>query len=120
MVRAFFGRIAQARLERQLEAVERIRQAGGTVGKSGVLEWRADAWYLEHSPDTRHDWHEHREMTVEAGGVITHEHRMVRDATDAELLEMERKVAEMRSQRALRDSQHAVIDATPSIASEEP
>lgn len=79
----FSEQIARARAEREAAAVQRIQEAARTVGRSGVLEWRADAWYLEHAPSTRERWGQTIQITQT--GTIQHEHTLVKELSDEAL-----------------------------------
>lgn len=60
----FSQRIALARANRIAKHVENIRNWRNFKGDS---DWRADAWLLERSPDSKRDWSQYREQytTVE-------------------------------------------------------
>jgi hypothetical protein len=68
--------------------LESVREAANTVGRSGVKEWRAATWYLNNAPSTRQTYHEHKEVSIEHRGEVGVEHRLVRDMTDAQLIEL--------------------------------
>ncbi len=53
----------------------------------GEVDWRAGHEWLKHGA-SRARWHEHRELKIEHAGQVSHEHRMAREMTDAQLLEL--------------------------------
>lgn len=75
--------IASARAEHEAEMLQAIREASQTVGKSGVREWRAGAWYLEHAPHTKDRWGQ--QVQVNQQVTITDTQRQVRALSDTEL-----------------------------------
>jgi hypothetical protein len=86
--RALYARIRQASAECEAEMLESVREAANTVGRSGVREWRAATWWLNNSPATRQIYHEHKEVEVNHGGQVGVEHRLVRQMSDAQLIEL--------------------------------
>lgn len=72
--------ITRARAEREAEAVERIREWRSLKGDT---DWRSEAWYLEHHPDTKTRWG--KEVQVTSDSTIRHEHTYVRGLDDASL-----------------------------------
>lgn len=52
----------------------------------GERDWRAGHEWLKHGA-TRARWHEHRELKIEHGGKVDHQHRLARALSDEELIE---------------------------------
>jgi hypothetical protein len=88
LLAALTGDIAAAQASFEAEAVESILEAGKMMGKSGTRDWRATAWALNNLPSTRATYREHRELKVEHAGQVSHEHRVVRELEDGQLLEL--------------------------------
>lgn len=82
-----FSRIALAKQEWVRTAAANIAKAGFVPDKFGRPDWRAHAWLLENSPDTRVDWHPHREMTVDQHVTLHPAVREIRQLSDEQLLE---------------------------------
>lgn len=57
-------RLQQAQDECEIALVSRIEEASRTVGKSGVIEWRAALALLQNSPAYRERWHQHQEVEL--------------------------------------------------------
>src|SRR5581483_11760061 len=81
--------MAAARFEVSL--VTSIDDARLTIGRSGVPEWRAAAWFLENSPGLREQFHKYSRIEVDTLPQMTEQQRreqkLVRNMSDAELLE---------------------------------
>jgi hypothetical protein len=69
----FRERIEQAQAEFECELVKNISDAGFTVGKSGVPEWRAHAWLANNHPAYRSRFRQER-FPVGSDGAISHHH----------------------------------------------
>lgn len=68
--------------------VQNIVQAAQSVNeKTGIPEWRAGAWLLEHGPAWKRDYAEFREQRIEHAGTVDHQLRMVQQMGNQELLE---------------------------------
>lgn len=75
-----FARLLQvAEAEAEVDHITAIAEAGATVGKSGVPEWRARAWLLNNHPRYRQRYRQHRETIVEQSGTVLHEHKLVKE-----------------------------------------
>jgi hypothetical protein len=83
-MRTLFEGVAAAHAEWKAEAVRNIKEAGETIGRSGVREWRADAWLLDHSPQYRDRWGHH--VQVDQTVHVSHVHQLVRELSDEDLL----------------------------------
>jgi hypothetical protein len=81
-------RIARTVADTEARMAENMLQAGFTVGRSGVPEWRAHLELLKHSEQWRERWYERRELRVAQQGTISVEHRMVQELPIADVLEL--------------------------------
>lgn len=79
--------LASARAEYEAALLERIDRAGQTVGRSGVLEWRADAWLLEHDPRFRERYGQVTQVQVTSDQRSLVIHQWAKAAPDHELLD---------------------------------
>ncbi len=91
-LRAFLAplaeQIADARAHAEAEMLQTISNAARTVNsKTGLPEWRAAAWRLEHAPDTKRSYSEFREQRIEHTGTVNVEHRIAAQMSEPELLE---------------------------------
>ncbi len=83
-----FARVAQAQAEHAARLVSQINEAGTQTNlKTGLREWRADAWMLEHHPATKEEYAAWRHVTVEQTGIVTVEHRLARQLGSSDLLD---------------------------------
>jgi hypothetical protein len=80
-VGGFLRRVRTAQAKVAAESAKSILEAGQTVGKNGVKEWRALAWWLNNSEQTRKDWYEHRsqQIDVQQHGALSEEARVVEE-----------------------------------------
>mgnify|MGYP001603297377 CR=1 FL=1 len=82
-----FQRIAQAQAECAANLVDKISNASDERNlKTGLSEWRAGAWLLEHHPSFKEEFAAARHLTKEISGTITHEHRLARTLETEDLL----------------------------------
>jgi len=88
-LRSLSSDLANARAEFEAHQVESIAQAAEQVNeRTGLRDWRANAWLLNNHPAYRQTYREFRELHVEQRGQVSHEHRLVRDLEDSQLLEL--------------------------------
>jgi hypothetical protein len=86
---ALAERIALARAQFEAKVARRIAAAAEAVNdRTGIPEWRAGAWLLEHHPAYKRDYAEYRELKVEQAGTVSHEHRLVQQLPEAEVLQL--------------------------------
>lgn len=79
------ARVAIAQLESKL--VQRIVKAGETVNeKTGQIDWRANAWYLQNGP-TRSRWYQHKDADVVIAAARI-ERQQLNDRSEAELIDL--------------------------------
>jgi hypothetical protein len=83
----FRDRILHAQACYESELVQAISEAGKTVGKSGVPEWRANAWLANNHPAYRKTYRQER-FPDDASRVlnINHVHTLVREMSNADVL----------------------------------
>lgn len=92
LLTAFSDQIQRARAEWEAKQIAAISEAAQQVNaKTGIREWRAGAWLLNNHPVTRERYREHRQTTIEQTGTIHHSHQLVRQLTDAQLVELEQQ-----------------------------
>ena len=83
----FRERILHAQAEFESELVEAISQAGKTTGKSGVPEWRANAWLANNHPAYRRTYRQERFPTDDANRLqVSHIHTLVREMSNEDVL----------------------------------
>lgn len=75
---AFSEKIRRAQAEAEAQHIQAIAEAGASVGRNGVPEWRARAWLLNNHPRYRERYREHRQTVVEHGGTVLHEHTLAK------------------------------------------
>jgi len=84
----FKARCDQALADFEQDLIGEIRQAGRVTGKSGVPEWRANAWLANNHPALRRTYRQERLQVVEGGSVAIqhqHIHSLVRELDDVTL-----------------------------------
>lgn len=86
ILRAFRDSVARTQAEIEVTCQETLLLAGR--GRQGETDWRAHHEYLKHSEATRSRWREQRELKIEHRGEVSHEHRLVREMDDTQLLEL--------------------------------
>lgn len=81
-------RIERAQAAHEASRAVIIAKAARSVNeKTGIPEWRAAAWDLEHNPATKRQWAEYKEQRIEHAGSIDHTLRAVQQLPDADLIE---------------------------------
>lgn len=99
VIDAFMEACACAQAEHDAKMASVISKAAESYNeKTGIPEWRAAAWNLEHGA-SRSDWFTHRETAViDNRGFnreVPAEHKVVRAMTDDELIEMNPQYREL-------------------------
>lgn len=87
-IHALYGRIARARDQYAARLVENIHATGFIVGKSGLPEWRAHSWLLEHHPDYKAEFAQHKELTVTGQSTVRIEAAAVRQLDTGQLKQL--------------------------------
>lgn len=81
--KALSEKLAVARAKFEADRIEAVRSA---KTKWGTDEWRAHAFLLTHSPHTRANWYEERQVKIDHSGQVSHVHKQVREAPTEQLL----------------------------------
>lgn len=85
------ARIEEAEAKWEQTLIERVQTAALAVNeKTGIPEWRAATWLLEHGR-TRGNWHPEKSVKVTmaaAQGEVSEEHRTIGELSDSDLLEL--------------------------------
>lgn len=82
----FAEKIATAQAQWESSQVLAIHDAADAVNaKTGLKDWRANAWLLNNSPRSRERWRPHREVNVTQSGTVQHEHSLVSALSTNEL-----------------------------------
>lgn len=86
VIQEFTVALDQALAECEARMVQSVNSAAQTANlKTGLPEWRAAAWYLEHST-TRERWFRHEEKTFHHVPALSPEARFVANLPDQDLL----------------------------------
>ena len=84
-LREFRGRLDTALAEFEQDLISEVRAAGKVTGKSGVPEWRANAWLANNHPALRATYRQERIQVSQGGSTAIqhhHTHTLVRALDD--------------------------------------